>query len=75
MSKNELTAEVVKQIVEEVVQREVGTLRNEIKTLEKNTISGFEQVIKTIDSHMSETDTKFISDRKRIERLEKIVLY
>lgn len=75
MANIELTAGVVREIVEEVVQREVGALKNEIKTLEINTMNGFEQVIKTIDSHMSETNTKFISDRKRIERLEKIVLY
>lgn len=79
MANNELTAEVVRDIVEEVVVREVGGLRTEMnqkfETLAQNTADGFAQVVSTIDAHMLDTDRKFTSDRKRIERLEKAVIF
>lgn len=83
MANNELTAGAVKEIVEEivdaVVRREVGGLRVEMnekfEVLGQNTADGFAQVITTIDSHMLDTERKFTSDRKRIERLEKAVIF
>lgn len=72
MANNELTIEQIKDVVETVVQREVGQLRSELHA----EINGAtEQIIGAFDRHMIETDTKFMSDRKRLDRLEKIVLY
>ena len=68
MANKELTIELIKDVVVTIVKEEVGSLRSEMN-------QGFDQILKTIDTHMAETDTKITSDRKRIERLEKIVLY
>ena len=35
---------------------------------------GFEKILDTMNEHMIDTDRRFMSDRKRLERLEKIVL-
>ena len=35
---------------------------------------GFENILDTLNEHIIDTDRRFMSDRKRLERLEKIVL-
>lgn len=79
MANNDLTIELIKDAIETVVQREVGGLRSEIHT-EINSVradidGAVASIVAAFGRHMGETDAKFMSDRKRIERLEKIVLY
>ena len=55
-------------------KRVIKHIDSGLTALEVQMNDGFEQVIATIDGHMIETDRRFMSDRKRLERLEKIVL-
>ena len=72
MANNELTIENIRKVVKEEIQTEIGAFRSEFRAEIKGAV---ETIIGAYDRHMDETDTKFTSDRKRIERLEKIVLY
>ena len=68
----------IKGVVHEVVdgailsseQRVMKHIDGGLAGLEVQMNDGFEQVIATIDGHMVETDRRFISVHKRLERLE-----
>ena len=51
-------------------QRVMKHIDGGLAGLEVQMNDGFEQVIATIDGHMVETDRRFISVHKRLERLE-----
>ena len=72
MANNELTIELIRQVVKEEVNQ---GLNGAMSSLRAEMHQGFEQVLATIDAHKLETDKKFTSDRRRIERLEKAVIF
>lgn len=53
---------------------DLSDLRSDVTDLRSEMHDGFEKILDTMNEHMIETDRRFVSDRKRLERLEKIVL-